>query len=367
LTISTREISVATRLTDRGIGALLTPAHRSVYYFDSEVHGLLLRVYPSGRKVFAFDWRENGRQKRTTLGAFPTWTIGKARTHASKLRLKADTGETVVVGRGSRVADLIEEWMEVVAVTRRPSTTKVYRGMIDGYILPAFGRDELKALTRNRIEHWHGRIAQRVPVRANRVLATLSSFLSWCERDRRIDHNPAKGVRKGTESPRETFLSASEIAAAHKLLAASNKRSAALALRLLLLTGARVGEVLTLDASQIDTDRKIWVKPAAFVKTKRDHIIPLQPEAFKIARQLLEVGVPTYTHVRYLWDQIKVVIGRPEARVHDIRHSRASSLARAGASLVEIGAVLGHRKAQTTQRYTHLVDGDLRKLVERAR
>ena len=173
-----------------------------------------------------FDWRENGRQKRTTLGAFPTWTIGKARTHASKLRLRADTGETVVVGRGNRVADLIEQWMEVVKLTRRPSTAKVYRGMIDGYILPSFGRDDPKSLTRNRIELWHGRIAQRVPVRANRVLATLSAFLTWLEHDRKIDHNPCKSVRKSAESPRADLLSAAEIAAAHKALEASNNRSA---------------------------------------------------------------------------------------------------------------------------------------------
>jgi integrase len=125
--------------------------------------------------------------------------------------------------------------------------------------------------------------------------------------------------------------------------------------------------VLKLVADQIDVDRALWSKPAATTKQKKLHIVPLQGEALKIARQLLEVGVPTYDHVRYLWDIVKVTIGRPECRIHDLRHSRASSLARAGGSLVEIGAVLGHTKAQTTQRYTHLVSGDLRQLVERAR
>ncbi len=64
---------------------------------------------------------------------------------------------------------------------------------------------------------------------------------------------------------------------------------------------------------------------------------------------------------------VKVAIGRPECRIHDLTTSAGQFLARAGASLVEIGAVLGHTKAQTTQRYTHLVGDDLRKLVERAR
>jgi integrase len=357
---------MAARLTDRAISAL-KPSDVITYHFDSEVHGLAVKLYPSGRRTFIFDWRENGRQKRITLGAHPTWTIGKARTYAGKLRLKADTGETVAVGRGDRVVDLIGQWMEVVQLTRRPSTAKVYRSMVDGYLIPAFGRDDPKALTRNRIELWHGKIAQRVPVRANRVLAVLSSFLTWLEHDRKIDHNPAKGVRKGAESPRQTFLSAAEIAAAHEALNASNNRAAALALRLTLLTGCRIGEVLTLAPDQIDTERAIWAKPAAYTKQKRLHVVPLQPEALKVALELLDTGVPTYGDVRWLWAHVNVAIGRPECRIHDLRHSRASSLARAGASLVEIGAVLGHTKAQTTQRYTHLVGEDLRKLVERAR
>ena len=73
---------MATRLTDRGIAAL-KPSDDSVYHFDSEVSGLAVRVYPTGRKVFCFDWRENGKQRRVTLGEHPSWTIGKARTHAS--------------------------------------------------------------------------------------------------------------------------------------------------------------------------------------------------------------------------------------------------------------------------------------------
>jgi len=218
--------------------------------------------------------------------------------------------------------------------------------------------DYQRALTRNRIEIWHGKLAQRVPVRANRALAVLSSFLTWLEHDHRIDHNPCKSVRKRSESPRQVFLSAKEIAAAHKALKAHNDRSAALTLRLTLLTGCRIGEALKLAPDQIDSARKVWVKPAAYVKTSRTHIIPLQAEARDVAKQLLDVGVPTYDGVRIVWERVKEIIGRPECRIHDLRHSRASSLARAGASLVEIGAVLGH---------TNLVSGDLVALVERAR
>jgi hypothetical protein len=137
---------MAERLTDRGIAALKS-ADTDQYYFDSEVSGLAVRVYPTGSKVFVFDWRENGKQRRATIGRHPAWTIGKARTHASRMRLKADVGEIVTPGRGSRVADLIEEWKEVVRLTRRPSTANSYCRLIDSHIVPAFGKGEPRAIT----------------------------------------------------------------------------------------------------------------------------------------------------------------------------------------------------------------------------
>ena len=206
----------------------------------------------------------------------------------SKLRLKADTGETVVIERGGRVADLIEQWKEVIRLTRRPSTVAGYLGMINVYIMPAFGRDDPKAITRNR-DRDTGTASWRSGCRCapTACSAVLSSFLTWLEHDHRIDHNPCKSVRKRSESPRQVFLSAKEIAAAHKALKAHNNRSAALTLRLTLLTGCRIGEALKLAPDQIDSARKVWVKPAAYVKTARTHIIPLQAEALDVAKELL--------------------------------------------------------------------------------
>ena len=131
---------MADRLTDRGIAAL-KPSANSVYHFDTEVSGLAVRVYPSGIKSFIFDWRHHGRQRRITIGQHPAWTIGKARTHASRLRLKADTGEVVAVQRGERVAALVEAWKATVRLTRRPNTVLSYCRLIDSHIIPAFGKD----------------------------------------------------------------------------------------------------------------------------------------------------------------------------------------------------------------------------------
>jgi integrase len=136
-------------------------------------------------------------------------------------------------------------------------------------------------------------------------------------------------------------------------------------LRLALLTGARIGEVVTLSADQIDAGRRIWIKPHTLTKQKKLHIVPLQPEALAIAESLLSLGPPPYRSCVRVWERVRATIGRTDVRVHDLRHTRASALARNGASLPQIGKLLGHASHATTVRYTHLVDGDLRDLVER--
>jgi integrase len=133
-----------------------------------------------------------------------------------------------------------------------------------------------------------------------------------------------------------------------------------------LLTGCRIGEVLLLEPSQIDAKRKVWIKPAASTKQKKLHIVPLQTEAVTIAKELLRGELPDYEACRRAWLRVRTIIGREDVRVHDLRHSRASALARGGASLMQIGKVLGHTAPATTARYSHLVDSDLVDLVDRS-
>ena len=92
--------------------------------------------------------------------------------------------------------------------------------------------------------------------------------------------------------------------------------------------------------------------------------MPLQPEALAIALKLLGAGVPDYESCKRCWERARKIIGREDIRIHDLRHSRASHLARNKASLMQIGKVLGHTAPATTQRYAHLVATDLRDLVE---
>jgi integrase len=137
-------------------------------------------------------------------------------------------------------------------------------------------------------------------------------------------------------------------------------------LQLALMTGARIGETLSLTAAQVDLNRAVWVKPAAATKQKRVHVLPLQREALAVVRELLGLGRPDHDRCRRAWERVRNAIGRSDCHIHDLRHSRASVLARNGASLLQIGRVLGHTAPSTTARYAHLVDKDLVDLVERS-
>jgi integrase len=301
------------------------------------------------------------------MGRFPVWTIGKARREASKLRLKADAGHSVAAARGSRFEDLAEKWLDIVGKTRAAETARKYQRLMRRHILPRFGKIEPRGITRNAVEHWHADVSAGRPIEANRALACLSAFLGWLENDRLIERNPVPGLRRNPENERNVFLTAAEIEAAHKALDADPDRAAALAIQLAILTGCRIGETCApnLQREQIDAAHALWIKQAGQTKQRKLHAVPMPKAGVEVALDLIEIGPPSYEACYDCWQRVKHAIGRPDAVIHDLRHSRASALARHGASLPQIGKVLGHASQRTTERYAHLVAADLRDLVER--
>ena len=237
------------------------------------------------------------------------------------MRLKADTGETVTPGRGGRVADLIEQWKDVVRLTRRPSTAKSYCRLIDSHIVPHFGKGEPRAITRNAIEQWHGKIAERTPIEANRALATLSAFMSWLEHDHKITATRAKGVRRRPENQRHIFLDADEIEAAHAALDADGNRNAALALRLALADrlphrrgGACSSPTRSTPSAGYGSSRPRTPSRRSCTSCR------CRPRRSPSRKELLRIGVPDYDACRRAWERARTIIGRPDVRIHDLRH-----------------------------------------------
>jgi integrase len=162
------------------------------------------------------------------------------------------------------------------------------------------------------------------------------------------------------------------------------KRDSVDKIELAAFTGARRGEILAMAWKDLDLDRGVWSKPPAITKQRQAHTVPLNEGALAVLRRrYAERGnssnggsVPLHTVFRHGnskaganalekdWYIIRAAAGLEDVRFHDLRHSFASLLAGAGISLPIIGALLGHSKAQTTQRYSHLADQPLREAAE---
>ncbi len=203
--------------------------------------------------------------------------------------------------------------------------------------------------------------------------------------------NPCRGIEKAPEHRRERFLSPAEIARLSEVLAAHPEKNSANAVRLLLLTGARRGEVLSAMWDQFDLQAAVWLKPHRSTKQKRNHRLPLSAPAVAFLTEMrveadqenvrrIRDGLKPIlwlfpaaggaeghqTELKHFWAAVTAKAGIEGVRVHDLRHTYASILASSGLSLPVIGALLGHTQAATTHRYAHLLDDPLRAATELA-
>jgi integrase len=350
-------------------------------YYDADTKGFGLRVTRAGAKSFILNYRADGIERRYTIGTFrDPWRVAHARREALRLKKLVDQGEDPQGNRKERrtsptVKDLIERWRIEHKPKLRPRNREQNEALIKQWIEPELGTRRVAELRYADIDGLHRKISvkgglkrQGTPYRANRVLALLSKMLSLSIRWEWRADNPCRGVERNHEEKRYRYLSPAELGRLVKALAEYPDQTAANALRLLLLTGARTGEVLGAEWGQFDLDAGVWVKPSSHTKQKREHRVPLSAPARQLLAEMNTTEArlfPQLSALRHHWSEICRRAELENVRVHDLRHSYASFLASAGLSLPVIGALLGHTQASTTARYTHLFDDPLRIATER--
>ena len=191
-----------------------------------------------------------------------------------------------------------------------------------------------------------------------------------------LGYNPAKGIVRYPEESRERYLSAPELGALTKALTKHPNQSIANAIRLLVLTGARRGEVLSATWDQFDLAAAVWTKPSAHTKQKKEHRIPLNAPALELLTKMRSTadgefvfpggrGNSHLTEIKKVWKTVCNEAGIAGCRIHDLRHTYASILASSGLSLLVIGQLLGHTQQTTTKRYAHIHDDPLREATNR--
>jgi integrase len=372
------------QLTDAIVKGLPKPAKGNRITYDEKVKGFGVRVTAAGSKAFVLNYRtRSGVQGRYTIGALPDWKVAAARTEAANLKTRIDRGEDplkqVRDGRDAKtVADLAKRFEEQHLPKTRASTQRTYRAILVNDVLPAMKHLKVADVTFSDIDGLHRKITKRgAKYQANRTVALVSKMFALAVRWQWRADNPAKGIERNQEIKRHHFLSADELGRLTVALAAHEDQQAANILRLLLLTGARRGEVQAARWADLDLTAGVWTKPGATTKQKTEHRIPLS-EAARLSLAGLRPdddaeyvfpgrrGEGHRVEIKGDWAAICKAANIKGARIHDLRHTYASVLASAGLSLPVIGALLGHTQPATTARYSHLFDDPLRAATERA-
>ncbi|MEM8974001.1 MAG: tyrosine-type recombinase/integrase [Pseudomonadota bacterium] len=361
------------------------PQSRDSYLWDSSVKGFGLKITPKGRKVYLLQYKVGRRTRRVMIGVHGPLTPQQARSRAQEILGEIATGRDPAAERAQQrfdqsgpttIEELLPFFMDShVRAKRRPRTAEEYQRQIDLHIQPRLGSKQVAEVVYGDIERFHASLRHK-PVLANRCVATLSMFFTWCIRNGYRPHpttNPCAGLQKFKETPRERYLDIEEVSALGNAIAKGEKEGrhsiyAFAAIKVLVLTGARRQEVLTLRWDSVDLKRGTLNLSES--KTGKKSIV-LSDAAIELLASLPRIddnpycfpgtksGEPIYDCKR-AWHWVREEAGLPDRRIHDLRHSLASFAAANNHSLPIIGALLGHRSSAATNRYTHLADNPVR-------
>ncbi len=348
---------------------------------DSDLTGFGVRRQ-SGAPVYFLQKRLNGTSRWFTIGTHGSpWTPELARREAMRLMGVVAEGFDPLLQRQEQrdkptVREAADQFMTSHGLKLKARTRDEYQRLMTLHICPALGSHSVADIRKADMARFHASMA-KTPSGANFALAVLSKFMRWCEDMgyRTEQTNPCRGLTKYRMTKRERFLSREEFARLGDVLReAEINESASLyavaAIRLLILTGARLNEILTLQWKHVDFERRLLLLPNSKTGQKS---IRLSDRALDVLAKLprikgnpfVIVGNVDGSHLVNLqkpWRHLRELAGLDDVRIHDLRHSFASVAAATGASLPMIGALLGHSQPQTTARYAHLANDPLHRL-----
>ena len=362
--------------------------------------------------VYILKYRSGGRQHYVTIGRHGApWTCDEARAEGRRrlsLIQKPESVPKPLKFRRSKTSipyfsEVAERYLTEFAKPRKKASSVVAdRRNLELHVLPHIGDLKLSAISRPLLIKMHA-MQHAQPISANRCLAVTSHIFSMAEKWglAEIGSNPCRGIDRFPETPRERYLTEPELArlgsalevATHGYhvvdwttyprkdkplrLTPEDWRSIA-ATKLLLLTGARMTEILSLRWAWIDWNLGIARLPDSKTGAKtlflpRPVIDLLRKIESRVGKEFPESpfvlpGNRSATHfqgLQHAWQRIRIVARLKDVRIHDLRHAYASTAVARGDSLYIVGRILGHRRAETTQRYAHLAVEPILEVADR--
>ena len=361
------------KLTKRIVDAI-EPQAAEFFLWDEGIPGFGLRVMPSGRKGYVVQYRAGRRSRRISLGPSTVLTCEQARIRAITIVAAARNGQDPAAERDAgrkaiTIKELAERFdKEHIAIRVKASTGKEYRRNLQRFILPALGQLTVTGITRADVAKFHHDL-RHIPYQANRCLEVVSKMFSLSEMWglRPDGTNPLKHIRKYPEEKRERFLSTAELRRIGEVLREIEAEgvelpSAILAARMLILSGCRLNEIMSLKWSYVDLEAPALRLPDSKTGAKVVHIGQPVADLLRDARRTdgnpwVIIGTLTgkpLSDLQPFWQRVRARAGVKDVRIHDLRHTFASTAVASGQGLPMIGKLLGHTQLQTTARYAHL-------------
>jgi len=352
------------------------------YVRDEKVRFLSVR---DGRAwYYVRKWK--GKILRITIGQIDTMT----RKNASR-RCEEISGNLLRYGNPEGVPNAVagdptlgDAWR---CYALHKEVTSRQRRQWEMYLAPRFGRRAISSIRHADVRAMHLEISGRYPVAANRVVSLMSAVINAAIRDDvYVGTNPAGMIRKNRETPRRRYLGQDErgkvLAAIDAAMRSPRSRTGAEALTMMLLTGARPGNVMSMRWDEIDQQAARWSIPADKAKARRAIDLPLSPAAMDLLTRIAdrqrggcEYVFPhrfdsKHRHIttcKRIWSSILAAAGSADCHIHDLRHTNATYQLAAGVDIATVSEMLGHADISTTKRiYAHVIEDRKRAAAEAA-
>ncbi len=355
---------------------------RKVDLWDTIVTGFVVEVRSTGGATYYMRYHDqHGRQRQMKIGAVGDITFDQARREAKRLRSQVTLGGDPAAVKDDRKA--VPTYAEFAARhladakthQRSYATTEMY---VRRHIVPRWGKLRLSEIHQPDVAIWLAQKAEEglAPATVEKIRVIFGRSFELASRwgVPGAERNPVRGIaRRGIDNARERFLNPAEAQRLQRAVATSRNTQLRFIVGLLLLTGARVSELLGAEWRHVDLERRSWLIPTS--KTGKPRYVPLSQAALDIIAQVPRFGACPYllpnpatlkpfTTIKHAWQHARDQALLPGLRIHDLRHSAASFMINAGIDLYAVGKVLGHANHASTMRYSHLADGTLLAAVE---
>ncbi len=351
-------------------------------FYDNEITGFSLEVRGNGTKTYYVRTKGvDGKRIAKKIGDAKVISVKDARAKAIKLKRKIESqvdNLTLEVEDSEQRMTLVEFYNDhyLPYIKKHVKSYETNISVFKNHILPVFGLKNMVDIKKSEIIALHSDMVQRkrlAPATANKVLVFISNIFNVAlELEiKGLEVNPASKIKPYVlNNAKERYLTKDET---KRLLEAINQTQQNIHLKyiipMLILTGARKGEVLRARYEDFNLNQLTWTIPIS--KSGKKRILPITPQLLELYNSIPKTngeylfaspatGKP-YVTIYQSWNSARIKAGLKDVRIHDLRHSYASALVNNGRSLYEVQTLLGHSTSKMTQRYAHLSNENLMK------